>query len=241
MSKKTRQSFQVRSYEVDINSKIRLNALWNYMLETAWNNAAELGASVLDLHELGISWVLSRLKLTIHHYPNHQDEVYVESWPSGFAKFFVYRDFRIYNSNHELIAEATSTWVVFDLASRKLTSLPDQFKSLLSYEEEEALPRANGKMADLDDAELLKRFNARWSDVDNNRHVNNGAIVQWISETMTDGRLGSTLSELDIIFKKECRYGDEIYSKVQFKKNYSYHSLELKGGQLAAQAILKHI
>ena len=49
------EEFLVRSHEIDRYKKATLSAMVGYLQEAAWQNSAELGASVYDLQKLGVS------------------------------------------------------------------------------------------------------------------------------------------------------------------------------------------
>lgn len=222
--KVTREKNRVKAHEIDFKGRMSLPALINNMQEAAWNSAESLGASVARLQEEGISWVLTRLKLEVDRFPKHRDFYYIESWPSGGNRSFVYRDYRVYDENNECIARATSTWLVFDLQSRKMIGLPDWLKSLTSLATgNQALDVASGKIREANSDQAAYKFPVRWHDVDTNQHLSNVYYFQCAIEGMPYEVLREkALTSIDLNFRSECSWGDNLLVSVEEEAEDKY-------------------
>jgi len=223
-----REKNRVKAHEIDCKGRMSLPALINNMQEAAWNNAELLGASVARLQEDGISWVLTRLKMEIDRFPHHKDYYYIESWPSGENRSFVYRDYRVYDEEGICIARATSTWLVFDLDSRKMVAIPDWLKSLTSLQMgKEVLTVATGKIPIVPPDPEGLRFPVRWHDIDTNQHLSNVCYFQCAIEGMPLEVLSEkTIKSIDMNFRSESSWGDNLQVSVEQKKAGTYlHTL----------------
>lgn len=230
-------TFQVRAYEINARKEATLPSIINYMQEAAWHNAAQRGASVYLLHEHGVSWVLNRLKLEMFRYPSHLDTITVETWPSGQERFFVYRDYRIFDAKGELLGQATSTWIVFDLETRKLTLVPDFLKDLVGLstpENQKPLPRASGKIRPPKEFEHSCNAYVRFHDLDINEHVNQTFYCQWAIEALPESFLRNhRLKTIELAFKAECGMGELIHSQAkQVEEKVFLHQLTQGDTQL---------
>lgn len=211
------QTFTVRAYEIDVHRRATLPTLINYMQEAAWHNATARGGSVYLLHEHGVSWVLHRLRLEMFRYPMHLETITVETWPSGRERFFVYRDYRIFDAAGVLIGQATSTWIVFDLEARKLVAVPEFLHGLVDTAvraDRSPLPRAGSKIRFPKTHEYEQVIQVRHHDLDINRHVNQAYYCQWAIESLPEQVLAEkTLREIDIVFKAESTQGDHLLAQ----------------------------
>jgi len=88
-----RESFRVRSYEVDPRSRLSPRALCAYLQEVAGVHATQLGASMERLGESGLAWVLHRLKLEVRQQALLGDTLEVLTWPTRFDRVLADRDF----------------------------------------------------------------------------------------------------------------------------------------------------
>lgn len=209
---KGKEQFLIRAQDIDRYSRAKVSALIAYMQEVAWENAASLGASVTELQKQGISWVMTRIKLEIFRYPVHQETITVRSWPSGHERTFVYRDYFIYDETDALIAQASSTWLVFDMKTRRMIRVPEQFHGIIHpHPTVPPLPRAKDRLRITEEMEPGRQLNVRWHDLDSNDHVSNFLFFQWPLEALSPDWLASRqLQSIDLIIKAEVTWGDRI-------------------------------
>ena len=75
---------------------------------------------------------------------------------------------------------------------------------------------------------IEKEFEVRYNDLDVNQHANNGNYIIWAFEPL-DFNFKSThkLKTLDLIYKKEAKFGEKIISQIEFKDtNTTVHRLK---------------
>ena len=123
-------TYTLHSYECDATGRLSIPALMNLMQESANRNADAYGIGSNTLHAQGLGWMLMRFGLTMHTYPRNGQTIKVITYPTFVEKFFVYRDFRVLADDGVLLAEANSTWLVFDTVKRGLIPVPGFIRSL---------------------------------------------------------------------------------------------------------------
>jgi medium-chain acyl-[acyl-carrier-protein] hydrolase len=203
--------FTVRSNEVNYRGEATMPAVVSYFQEAAWDNTKTLGISMYDLLERGLTWVLQRMRIEMFRYPKHDEKVTVETWASGREKVFLHRDFRLYSESNELMGQATSVWLVMDVAARKMVAVPDFIMAHEIAPDHQPLPFAKGKLPVLEVAEFEETMPVRWHDIDLNRHVTNSRYVQWVLEALPNEILAQKqLQELDIIYRAESMLGGTV-------------------------------
>ena len=218
------KQFRIRSYEVDFRGRVSPVAILNYIQDAAAEHAHRLGVAVTDLLPQGLTWVLSRSHLRLFHAPGVGEVLRVRTWPSLRDNRFTCREFELHDRQGELVALATTSWAVLDIATRRPvrldTTLPpypliprravdDNFVSL---------PR-------LEEADRTLPFRIRLTDLDLNRHVNNAVYAAWALEVIpTEVREECRLEELEVAFRAEARYGDSILSRAAELPDDSGHS-----------------
>ncbi|MBB6609770.1 acyl-ACP thioesterase [Pontibacter sp. Tf4] len=208
-----KSSFIVRSSEIDYHGDATIPALVSYMQEAAWENTRNMGISMYDLLERGLTWVLQRMRVEMFRYPKHGETIIVETWASGRERVFLHRDFRIYSSENELLGQATSVWLVMDVVKRQLVSVPEFITDIEVAPNQEPLPFAKGKLPQLQEPVYTQQMPVRWHDIDLNRHVTNTRYLQWILDTLPTNILEKQLKEIDVIYKAESVLGDTVISE----------------------------
>ncbi|WP_332369168.1 acyl-[acyl-carrier-protein] thioesterase [Spirosoma telluris] len=123
-------TFTLRGYECDAFGRMSIPALMNLMQESANRNAIDYGIGISDLAERGLGWMLMRFRLRMHEYPRYGQTIRVITYPTEVEKYFIYREFQVLAEDGTLLADATSTWLVFSMEKRAMVSLPDFIRSL---------------------------------------------------------------------------------------------------------------
>lgn len=207
-------TYTLRDYECDANGRLSIPALMNLMQESANRNARDYGIDSETLQANGLGWMLMRFGLTMHRYPRSGQPIRVVTYPTGVAKFFVYRDFRVYADDDTLLAEATSTWLVFDAVKRSMVLPPDFIRSLLCPDVDRPSPRLPLKPdytfeeTPAADGQLVT---VGWFAIDSNRHVNNVAYIGRLLDQLPDAVLQTMeLAELDVVYRNETHWHEQV-------------------------------
>lgn len=217
--------YTIRTSEIDNKKIATVPALLRLMHEAAMENVLRIKLSVWDLEPHEISWVLIRKTLKINRLPNLRERVRVVTYPVTFQRFFTYRDYRIYDESGELIASATSHWLLMDTKTRKMTRIPE---FIMEYEKkmpasEDCLPMKKTKMPKFEKADFSKKFHVGWHDLDFNNHLGNVTYIQWMIEALDDEVLQNKMPvEIELLYKLEGVWKDEIASEVQKTEDGSF-------------------
>ena len=213
---KTKETFKIRAYDIDNQKRVTIPALMKCMHEAAMTNAIHLKLSVWDLEPHGISWVLMRKKLTIHRLPILGEQIQVQTYPAGFEKFFTYRDYLVYDMDGTLIATASTTWLLMDTTTRKMSRIPDFIGSLEMPDPATCLPRLPLKLPKFGEPFMQQMFRVGWHELDFNMHLNNLYYLQWILETLPDEQLQEKeLDNINILYKLECKWKEEVLAETE--------------------------
>ncbi|MEO9967130.1 MAG: acyl-ACP thioesterase domain-containing protein [Reichenbachiella sp.] len=222
-------SVQVSSKDCTKHKTIKLPNLLDHMQEAAWSNAIALGFSTIDLMENGITWVMNRMRTEIYRLPNHKEKIRIETWPAGMDKYFTKRDFRVWGEDNQLLVEATSNWVVMDVTTRKLITIPDYIKDAdFVVDRDNVSPIMEKYKYEDKRTDRSRNISVSWFDIDINDHVNNIKYYQWLLDSLEGEYLENhQLRKIDISFKQEGKHEDSFVSKSYFEVSEKcwYHSL----------------
>ncbi len=209
------QQFRVRSYEVGPGGKIKLSALLDYMQESASEHASRLGVSVAELMARNLTWVLSRYHIKILRYPAWGETVFINTWPSAKVNLFALREFEILNSHQEKIGLASSSWLLLDLKTKQPVR-PEDHLPRYPHRQDRAIQDAFEALPEITRPEMELPFRVRRADLDVNRHVNHVRFIEWALEPVpSDIWRRYEPAELEIAFRAEAFYGDQIIARSQ--------------------------
>jgi acyl-ACP thioesterase len=209
-----KESFSVRSYEVDAFNELAVPALWGYLQEAAGLSAESLGFGVKRCLDAGFTWVLARQRLEIARAARIGQTIEVETWPNGTDRLAAHREFVVREGGAE-IARATSTWFLLDVRTRRPV---DPGAAL-----DDAFPRGRGpaavalpgaKIPTVERPDVERPFAIRFADIDLNWHVNNVTYVQWLLESVPKETWhGMRPSAVDAQYVAECDWGGRVLTR----------------------------
>ncbi len=207
--------YSVGTYDIDSQKHLTLAALTKMMHEAAMQNVLHLKLSYWDLIEHQITWVLMRKKMELLEPIPLGEKIKIVTHPSGFEKLFTYRDFKVYNAKGNLVASASSTWLLMDTVKRKMTVIP-QFIRDYKMPDVELLPRPDKKIATIQQIDFEKKYQIGWFELDWNEHLNNiHYLTKMLDVLPLDILRNAILKKMNIIYKNECQFNDEIVSQAQ--------------------------
>ena len=239
-----REDYPIRSYEVDCHNRLSILSMFSFMQEAASKHAAALGVSIQQLLAENYTWLLSRLKINIAAFPGWNDQIQVNTWPSGTQQLFALRDFKISGADNQIIAAAISAWLVIDLKKRRPVRIAPFVERLKPIEGSHILDERLDKLPALSHPVHERSFVVRYSDLDINQHVNNVKFVEWIVESVPSATLNAWVaSELEINFLAEAFHEDRILAACSPQDpdhTIFHHSLaRQQDGRELARAITK--
>lgn len=223
-----KKKFRIHTFEVSPRKEIRSDHLMNFLQETASDHVEKSPFATSHLLAEGKTWVLSRYHLEIHTVPKLWDEIEVATWPSGSYKLFHMRDFEVLGSQGEILAQATTSWAIIDLNTRKLVS------SSKIIPEDYALPKKAittpfSSIPMVEEIHSEKQLEVMVRDLDLNNHVNNAVYMQWAVEAIPSSTLKNIRPQsIEITYLNEALYGEKITTRLQVvsaEKNIFLHQI----------------
>ena len=230
-------AFTIRGYECDAFGRMSIPALMNLMQESANRNALDYGIGIVDLAERGFGWMLMRFRLRMHRYPRYGETIRVTTYPTLVEKYFIYRDFQVLADDGTLLADATSTWLVFSIEKRSMVPLPDFIRGLHPPIDIKPLPKLRSKpdfQLTSFSPDFMKTVEVGWLDIDQNQHVNNVAYVVWLLESTNSETLQSSeLTEIDLVYRTESHWHDQlqIQSAIETPQSFLHRIVHAESGR----------
>lgn len=235
------ESIKVRYSEMDYNLTLKPSALLNFLQDLASNNAEELGFGYSYVSSQNLAWFLLKYRIEFEEYPASVYDLEVRTEPRGYNKLFAYRDFELYTKG-KFLGRAASTWSLVNLETKSLQPVgaalnnPDmppysKRENDLSFE----------KIKPLSTVDLEKTFEIRFEDIDVNMHVNNCNYIIWAFEPLSfEFRAAHNPKIMDLMFKKEVKYGSRVLSQVEFiSENETNHVV--KNAETGEDLCLIHV
>ena len=222
------ETVKIRYSELDFDKSVKPSSLLNFFQDIAVDNANRLGFGADNLSAQKLLWFLLKYRIEFSEYPVNVDKLTVKTEPRGYHRLFAYRNFEIFFGAKQ-IARASTLWSLYNYETKSIANIESAIQSpyLIKFVAGEK-DLSFAKIPALTKADYQKEFEVRYNDIDGNRHANNGNYIIWGLEPLSYGfRKQHKLKALDIVFKKEIRYGEKLISMVQFvERNKTTHVLK---------------
>jgi acyl-ACP thioesterase len=206
---------RIPSYHVTPQGTASVLALADYFQEAA-SHPAELGVSMQDLLAEGRAWVLAHFRLEIDRLPDWNEEITLETWPSGLERLFATREVVFRDGNGEALAQGTSAWLVINTERRRPTRPPAALYDIETPDRPAPLSTDLDDLPAPDRTDCEREFTVRYHDLDLNRHVNNVRYLEWALETLPPSILDERrCTGLALQFEAEATHGDPVRATAQ--------------------------
>ncbi|MHC5077240.1 MAG: acyl-[acyl-carrier-protein] thioesterase [Planctomycetota bacterium] len=204
------EEFRIKTYDCHPNGKIKISSLMQYLQEIAANHAEQLGFGFDALNQFSGYWVLSNIRMEIEKLPSWNDQLIIQTWPSGHNRLLATREFIGKNEEDYETFKASSEWMILDKESskpRNLTrlhlSLPEDGRKVLPHKMKRLQPKSNYN--------LKERKCVPYSSIDLNGHVNNSEYVKWAIDVLKkDYTFDSDMKTIQATYLSEIFESEEI-------------------------------
>ncbi len=211
--KKFTKEYIIPYYDTNRYGRVTPFSMLKYLGEMASQHGDYQGVGFEELKEENHCWILYRWKARFHHYPSANDKIIIETWTSGFYKFYAYREFIVYDESRKEIGRATTVWIFLDIERKRPIRIPKEFSKVYNIIDEKVFS-GFGELEDMQEISKSIDFDIRKYHIDYNNHVNNAYYLEWIIETIPmEIEEEYFLNEFEIIYKKETLYGESIVSQ----------------------------
>lgn len=216
------QDYRIKLSEIGKENKITNKAILGDLEDAGGIHSNIAGYGILDIPQKKLSWILLDWKLKIIRRPKYSEKINIKTWSKNAIKFYSYRDFEIYDEKGQVIAIATSKWVLLDIDKGKIVKISDEV--LNKYEPE--LEKSVFAVSDIEKLQEPKNYiseveyTVKKSDIDVNHHMHNLNYLELANEALPEEVYNKQeLNNVRINYKKEIKLGETVKCKYGFEND----------------------
>ncbi len=215
------EKLNIKYSELDQNLLLKPFSLLNFLQDIASKNAEDLGFGYSYIHPKNLAWFLLKYRMEFIDYPMDISNITLATEPRGYNRLFAFRDFEIFKEE-KLIARIASTWSVIDINTHSIIPVGTALtgcRNMQPFEKREDDLTYN-KISAITTPTKTQEFEVRYNDIDVNGHANNGNYIIWALEPLNfEFKNSHKIKALDMIYKKEAKFGEKIISQIEIKDN----------------------
>jgi len=231
--------YRVMYHDADMTGMLSIPALGNYVLDTAGLHAIELGISMQQLAERGMTWVMSGMHIRLHRMPPINSTVSVRTQISGNTRISSKRDFTV-TCQGNTVAEISTEWLIINYATRRpvfLTEVFPEIENLLSpdtgIEKYRHIRTSPANTAEAREIEI------RYSDIDINSHLYSIRYLEMALDSIDSAALkNGRVTSIDANFVQEVVLGESVELVSETSGNTSLVEMRA-GGKVRFRALIE--
>ncbi len=230
---------ELQTYQCDRYGNMRPGILMNELQGMGDSNAENMGYGRTFIHENNVGWVVTHYLVDIIKMPRNGEMLEYSTWPAAHDGVRATRDFEIHGADGELLVRATSQWVLFDLANRRMVRIDDWIKpDTWPVGMARAYDRKFERFPNFE-ATKTHVLKCRFDDIDENQHINNAVYAVWATESVGyEYRNTHKLRGIELNYKREINpTTPEIYTDVKIDGLVTHHRIRTADAPENAQVI----
>lgn len=207
MVTKYTEKIKIYTHYTNYKGRLFIKTLCDLFNEVAERQTELLGVDVDTLNRSGQTWMLHRLHIRLFKMPHKEEEVILETWPSGVDRLFALRDYRMLREDGEVLVNATSEWMTIDLNRRRPVRLAPR---VIEMSTEHQIPKLElGHFLDEqtikpEGMQCARHFTATFDNIDFNGHVTQASYMRWITNSLPFEFLKNhILEEVEVVYEHE--------------------------------------
>ena len=194
----------------DENSLMSIPAILDLFQDVAGIHAGSVGIGALDLEEMGLFWIVSKIRLRIIRRPFVDEMLDAVTWIQPADRATCERDWSI-SKDGETLAYVRSVWATLRRDNGRPAHMADFYPDsdfTIAPPDNEPFTRMSRKF---EGVEPLGDYKIRSVDIDRGGHMNNVNYVRAMLGCFTCAELAEMdIHELDTQFLQQCYEGETI-------------------------------
>lgn len=205
-----KETFRIKSYHVDSTGNLSTVQVFNFLQEAAYRHSVLDGFGQPDLDELGLVWMLSRIKVQINKAIPLGETITLTSWVRTIKGAISERDFTISCKGQEYI-NASSLWLCLSKENITPVALPTTIAANMQVVSNITAEMCTSKIRALTHKDSCAQYSVKPSDIDMVQHTNHVAYVRMLLDVVEHGEL----EEISVNYLQQSFEGDALEISTQ--------------------------
>lgn len=222
------EKIKLKYDDISKSNSLNIKSLIKYFGDIAGAHSSICGYGLNDIPNTHITWLLLDWKVKMFSHPPYGEELTINTWPRVIQKFYSYRDFEVFDRKNNLVAIASSKWIMINTETKRIEKITDTVVNAYGVEQKSVFEEPLDEKPKIpNNLELDFTYSIQRRDIDINDHVNNLHYIDYALETLPEDVYNTNeFNNIEIHYKKEIKYGETINCYYSFEN--SKHIVTIK-------------
>lgn len=214
---------------IDRNNKVNIKSFMTFLEDAGGIHSDLVGYGAYDIEKTMLNWMIISWKIKFFKKPAYNEYIKVVTWSKDIQRLYAYRDFEVYNEQEELIAIASSKWVLVNLETKSITTPDENLRKAYQSEEDSVMDTKElGKLKEPEKYISQVEIEPTRAMIDVNNHVHNIQYLDFAYSALPDKVYYSDFNEVQIMYKKEIKLGEKIKALYSYSEEENAHIVAIK-------------
>jgi medium-chain acyl-[acyl-carrier-protein] hydrolase len=215
--------------DIDEFNNLSIKGLVRILGEVAGLHSDLVGYGLTQIPQTHLSWMILNWRVQLLSTPAWNSRLIVKTWARDFSRIASHRDFEVYDTSNNLVAIASSKWILVNTDTMKLTKITPEISNAYEMYNKSVFPdEIDDTSQDIENSMLSYEYKITQRDIDTNHHVNNLYYIDYGIDSLPQNIDFTKIKNLDIIYKKQFKKGDVIKCLYTFDENTNKHIVNIK-------------
>jgi len=197
-------------FECNTEKRVFVHSILGLFSEIAGDESQAKGRTHEFLANYGRVFLITRMSIRFHRTPLVNETLIYRTWFRKVEGKFYYRDCDVRSLEGELIASISGTWVLIDLAERKVLTTGELPTADVHAVDEAADSPECKKVVPSQPLPVIGIRPVYYTDLDCNYHLNNAAYTKIAVDFLPAEYQSREVRDYVVNFNKETRLGDTL-------------------------------
>ena len=218
-------NFFVGFRDVDYKNNLKIKSALSYLEDVGGIHSNIVGYGLFDIDKNKRTWVLTNWKLEFIRRPKYSENLRVKTWSNGTEKIYALRDFYMYDEKGEIVAKATSKWVLINTETMGISKITDEVIKAYTTEPDRAFEEKIEKIREPENYTDSVEVKITKDMIDANGHVHNINYIDFVTQIMPL-EVMQNAKTVEVLYKKEIRNEDKIKCFYGIQDGFHYVTIK---------------
>lgn len=224
-----KEKFKIGLKDIWKGKEVSNKAILEYLEDVAAYHSDCVGYGINTSDITHLSWILLDWKVKVIKRPQYGQTLEIHTWSREIIKCYAYRDFEIYDENHNLCVIASSKWLLIDTQKGKIAKVEQEMAEKYESEVGKCVfqEKEIQKLKVPENYQNSIIYQVKRKDIDIIGHMHNLYYLDIAYEALPQEVYEQRpFNDIQIMYKKEIKIEDTVIAK--YAKEGNKHKIVIQ-------------